>query len=440
VETKVEWCIKKWIRIKYEGGLLLIGGSADNGTYSSVHSFLSDCNENEPQGLYYLASLDARMYRSFSISIVVSKGRVCNALVGCLCTYTSKDTTLATDFTCLTCNLSLCGEDAQAPVLAISMMAVPRSRQSLSWVPTSKPSHLDEERSQRNITTCVDVAHYTRNDSAAVSSSWLEISLRYLPAVQEVQFSLSRVSSMIQPSTARNPSPSPLSMTNERRIAPSITTAASIGCRQPWTRELLPTRMPSAGPSGHHFYSSHSPVRKTAPTTYPTLSPTPLSPLFTCTSWMNQTVWQQLYSLPNSNHNTTRSYQSVRIFAVIRVDSLRYVGKRGAAMYQRSSSRHPSRCALSFEVGNPVNIECPTIELANGADLLDVSVEVQAIVFSDGSKAMSPSSRRGKLSWVLACALLGVLATFLLLCHLLSVRTRCACCGRAEAAYSPIVS
>ena len=106
-------------------------------------------------------------------------------------------------------------------------------------------------------------------------------------------------------------------------------------------------------------------------------------------------------------------------------------------MYQRSSSRHPSRCALSFEVGNPVNIECPTIELANGADLLDVSVEVEAIVFSDGSKAMSPSSRRGELSWVIACALLGVLATFLLLCHLLSVRTRCACCGRAEAAYSP---
>lgn len=145
--------MKKWIRIKYEGGLILVGGSADKNTTVPVHSSLFDCNKNEPQGWYFLTSLDARLYRSFSISIAVSSGRVCNSLTGCLCTYTSTDTTMETDFICSMCNFSLCGEGAQAPALTISMMAVLRYQQSSSLVPTTAPTSLHEEKIQRNITT-----------------------------------------------------------------------------------------------------------------------------------------------------------------------------------------------------------------------------------------------------------------------------------------------
>ena len=443
LERKVVWCVKKWVRIRYEGGIILVGGSADNSTIAPVHSFLFDCNKNEPQGWYYLASLDARLYGSFSISIAISSGRVCNSLAGCLCTYTSTDTTIPTDFLCSMCNFSLCGEVAQAPVLTISMMAVPRYQQSISYAPTTTPSYLHEERSQRNITRCVDFTRHARNETAAASSSGLEIelSLRYVPTIQEVQFSISRVVGSIHPTAM----PSPSSKDSQRSALPiSIPSSATyiMNGRLPSTRELsrddLPPNIPSPRPFGHHFSSSNIPTRTPV---YPTLSHPLLPPLFPCPSWANQTVWQQLYSLPVAN--TTRTYLSGRIATVLRVDSLCRIGKQGAATYKclSSLSRPDRRCMLSFEVGSPASAVC---SLGDATDMLAVSLEVQATIFSDlitNKKGKSLPALRGELSvGVLGGALLVMLAIFLLLCHLLSVRTRCQCCDRATAGYSPIAA
>ena len=94
---------------------------------------------------------------------------------------------------------------------------------------------------------------------------------------------------------------------------------------------------------------------------------------------------------------------------------------------------------LSFEVGIPASVVCP---LSDATDMLAVSLEVQAIIFSKNyTRGKSLPRLRGEVTWMLGGALLIVLAFFLLLCHLLSVRARClCCCDKARAGYAPIVA
>lgn len=124
IQKNLVWCIKRWVRVRYEGGVILIGGTEDSSSTGTISNSSTDCNLDEFQGWYYFSTVQSQSheYRSISLSVIVAGGRLCQSMLGCSCTMHLF--IIATfNSVCTQCDYSICEDhEAQAPILLITAL------------------------------------------------------------------------------------------------------------------------------------------------------------------------------------------------------------------------------------------------------------------------------------------------------------------------------
>mmetsp|Transcript_20537 Transcript_20537/g.28373 ORF Transcript_20537/g.28373 Transcript_20537/m.28373 type:complete len:421 (-) Transcript_20537:24-1286(-) len=227
IQKSIVWCVKKWVRLRYEGGVVLIGGTESNNSIGTISPTSNECNSDELQGWYYLSTINSAEYHRISISIVVSGGRVCESLLGCSCTM--QLSAFATfNSVCTQCDYSICDDHkSQAPTFATF---------SSSYIPTGAPAIplvQDLQSKLSNTTVCISASSsergliYTSSNTAYEdTTARLFVSLRYLPLEDAIHIMLSR-----SPFQVRYPSLSPTHLRHPtpplRRLSSHYSTAES---------------------------------------------------------------------------------------------------------------------------------------------------------------------------------------------------------------------
>ena len=435
-----------------------------------VHSTLPDCHAGEHQGWYYLTSIDANQYHSFSMSIIISGGRVCEALLGCLCSFTLS-TNVTNDSFCSNCNFSICGGTAQSPVLMISLMAtykniLPHKNQHPTLSPTSHPQLASISRDfvhniVRNTSICLNSSKISSIHSAVdkvPKAFTVMLALQYEPQRCALQYSLI-VMRRIDATTPATTIPSIAATVSPSKISASTAPTSQASVRQQY--HLSPHSRLLEGNHKYELPPPPSPISTSLPFPASTFSPLPHPTSSNnrkdttpkpqpsqaparkkqshdhclAASWVDLYSWYNLYSLPP---NLTKNFDSGRLSV-----SLASISGQYPACRWRLAQEGP--CELIFEDSRSAFALCPGFELSGCNESIAISLQVKRLSVEYPADLPQQSSKlrgqRDEISFMIYYGIIGVLSFFLLLCFILSISHKLHCFRSASTAgYAPIAT
>jgi hypothetical protein len=134
----VIWCVNHWMRIRYDSGILMIGGADETQNNGGVHTSRTDCGLT-PQGWHFVTSFDlfdvTDLHVTYSATDAVLKSGDNPRKLKCGCEFSTMPSE-PVNMICTSCEFTL--ERSQTPTIELSVQQTFRGTGEPTRAPTAK--------------------------------------------------------------------------------------------------------------------------------------------------------------------------------------------------------------------------------------------------------------------------------------------------------------